>query len=253
MALRFFLSTSLWFLGKPDESQRELERASSLMVDLDHAPSHAAFTAFKLCSYFYYRDTGSIKQAARRLKQLCEEYGFRLYVPVGMIYTGWALAQEGETEEGLKLIEQGVAEYQSTGSLIKFVEVRAMHGEVLWKAGQTESALRALEDGMEQANRRQEHLLEPELYRLRGEIQLAQENEGAAAADFDRAVEIARGEGALSMELRAVMSRCHLLRRQRKINQASQELSKIYSCFTEGFNTKDLIEAKRLMGELCAA
>ena len=253
MALRYFLSAILWFLGKPEESRKELDRVSYLIAELNHAHTTAAFTAFKLCSHFYYHDTTSIKHAAGRLKQLCEENGFRLYVPVGMMYRGWALAQDGEIEEGLELMKRGAEEYRSTGSLIKFVEVQVMYAEILWKAGRREFALRALEDGMAQASRRQEHLLEPELYRLRGEIQLEQGNEKAAAADFDRALEIARGQGALSLELRAVMSKGRLLRRQGKMDQASQELNRIYGCFTEGFNTKDLVEAKRLISELCAS
>jgi predicted ATPase len=186
------------------------------------------------------------------LKELKEYNGFRLYVPVEMMYSGWALAEEGETDEGLKRMERGLAEYRSTGSLIKFVEVQVMHAEVLRKAGFTERALDALEDGIAQASKSQEHLLEPELYRIRGEIRLGQGDESAAVADFDRALDIARGQGALSLELRAVMSKCQLLRRQGKLDEARRRLSKVYDCFTEGFNTKDLVEAKSLIGELCA-
>jgi predicted ATPase len=167
-----------------------------------------------------------------------------------MMYSGWALAQEGQTDEGLKLMERGLAEYRSTGSLIKFVEVQVMHAEVLRKVGLNERALDAVEDGIAQATRRQEHLLEPELYRIRGEIQLEQGDERAAAGDFDRALDVAHGQGALSLELRAAMSKCQLLRRQEKIDAARRQLTNVYNCFTEGFNSKDLVDAKTLI-ELC--
>ncbi len=250
MALRFFLSSSLWFLGKPEESQTELDQASLLIADLNHAPSTAAFTAFKLSSYFYLCDVKRMRETAEKLKELNEENGFRLYVPVEMMYSGWALAQEGETDEGLKWMERGVAEYRSTGSLVKFVEIQMMRAEVLRKVGFTERALDALEDGIAQASRRQEHLLEPELYRIRGEILLAQGDERAAATDFDRALDVSRGQGALSLELRAAMSKCQLLRRQGEIDAARRQLSNVYHCFTEGFNTKDLVEARSLIQEL---
>jgi class 3 adenylate cyclase len=252
MALRFFLSSSLWFLGKPEESSIELDHASYLIADLNHAPSTAAFMAFKLSSYLYLRDLKRMRETAGKLKELNEENGFRLYVPVEMMYSGWALVEEGDTDEGFRRMERGVAEYRSTGSLIKFVEVQVMHAEVLRKVGFTERALDAIEDGIAQASRRQEHLLEPELYRIRGEIRLGQGDERAAAMDFDRAMDFARGQGALSLELRAAMSKCQLLRKQGKINAARRQLSNVYDCFTEGFNTRDLVEANSLIGELCA-
>ena len=253
MALRYFLSAILWFLGKPEESQNELEHTSRLIEQLNHAPSTAAFMAFKLSSYLYLDDTKKIKDTADKLKALCEENGFRLYISVAMMYSGWALAEEGETEAGLEQMDRGLAAYRNTLSGIKLVEVQVMRAEILRKAGFTERALDVLEDGISQASSRQEHLFEPELYRIRGEIRFTQGNESAAVADFDRALDISRGQGALSLELRAVMSKCQLLRKQGKSNEARQQLSTVYDRFTEGFDTKDLVGAKTFMGELCAS
>ena len=252
MALRYFLSAILWFLGKPEESQNELEHASRLIEQLNHAPSTAAFMAFKLSSYLYFGDTKKMKDTAEKLKALCEENGFRLYISVAMMYSGWALAEEGETEAGLEEMERGLAAYRNTLSGIKLVEVQMMRAEILRKAGFAERVLDVIEDGIAQASSRQEHLFESELYRTRGEIRLGQGDESAAAADFDRALDVAHGQGALSLELRAVMSKCQLLRRQGKKDEARGSYAKSMTRFTEGFDTKDLVEAKTLIGELCA-
>jgi tetratricopeptide (TPR) repeat protein len=252
MALRFFLSASLWLLGSRKESEQELAKAATLIAVLKHAPSSAAFMAYKLCFYLYSRDTKTMRIAAAELIQLSEAEGFRLYVPVGMMYSGWALIADGEIDEGLKQIERGLTAYRATGSFIKYVEVMVMYAEALYKAGRIEDAVHALEEGMRHANTREEHLLESELYRIRGDIRLAQNRESDAAEDLDRAIEIARRQSAVALELRAVMSKCRFLQSQGKKHEAQWQLRKLYDSFTEGFYTKDLIEAKNLLDELSA-
>ena len=67
---------------------------------------------------------------------------------------------------------------------------------------------------------------------------------------FHKAIEIARKQQAKSLELRAVMSLAQLWQRQGKRYEAHRMLSDIYNWFTEGFDTKDLQEAKALLGKL---
>jgi len=71
-----------------------------------------------------------------------------------------------------------------------------------------------------------------------------------AEACFHEAINIARRQGAKSLELRAVMGLSRLWQRQGKKKKARQMLAEIYGWFTEGFDTKDLQEAKTLLREL---
>jgi adenylate cyclase len=64
---------------------------------------------------------------------------------------------------------------------------------------------------------------------------------------FHKAIEIARRQSAKSLELRAVMSVSRLWQRQGKKDEARQMLAEIYGWFTEGFDTRDLQEAKALL------
>jgi adenylate cyclase len=114
---------------------------------------------------------------------------------------------------------------------------------------------------------------EAELYRVKGTLTLQQENQkakikrqkakietdprsltsdpqGEAEACFQKAIQIACGQQAKSLELRAMMSLARLWQQQGKKAEAHQMLSEIYSWFTEGFDTKDLQEAKGLLDEL---
>ena len=74
--------------------------------------------------------------------------------------------------------------------------------------------------------------------------------EAEAEACFLKALEVARKQQAKSLELRAVMSLARLWQQQGKKRHAHKLLAEIYGWFTEGFDTKDLLEAKTLLGEL---
>ena len=95
---------------------------------------------------------------------------------------------------------------------------------------------------------------EAELYRLTGELLLAQKGTrpkwGEAEANFYQALAIARRQQAKSLELRAAVSLAHLWQRQGKRAEAYELLAPIYGWFTEGFDTTDLQEAKALLAEL---
>ena len=69
---------------------------------------------------------------------------------------------------------------------------------------------------------------------------------------FDRALTVARQQQAKSWELRAAMSLARLWRDQGKVRQARDLLAPVYGWFTEGFDTRDLKEAKALLEELAA-
>ena len=91
-----------------------------------------------------------------------------------------------------------------------------------------------------------------EWYRLKGELLLRRSAEHHAEAEscFCQAIEIARSQGAKSLELRAVMSLSRLWQRQGKRDQARELLAPIYGWFTEGFDTADLQDARALLDEL---
>ena len=93
---------------------------------------------------------------------------------------------------------------------------------------------------------------EAELNRTAGEIALMSPEPDAtkAQAYFDRALTVARAQQAKSWELRAAMSLARLLRDQGKVQQARELLAPTYGWFTEGFDTRDLKDAKVLLEEL---
>jgi predicted ATPase len=96
--------------------------------------------------------------------------------------------------------------------------------------------------------------MEAECHRVAGELLLAlaipQQKKGEE--HFVHAIKVARQQQAKSWELRAAMSLARLWRDQGKVQQAREVLGPVYGWFTEGFDTRDLKEAKALLEELAA-
>jgi predicted ATPase len=93
---------------------------------------------------------------------------------------------------------------------------------------------------------------EAEIHRLKGELLLQQSSDNQAEAEicFQQALSVTRPQQAKSLELRAATSLARLWQSQRKGEEARQLLEPVYSWFTEGFDTADLIDAKALLDEL---
>jgi predicted ATPase len=91
--------------------------------------------------------------------------------------------------------------------------------------------------------------------RIKGELLL---HEGeylsviAAEQHFEKALEVARSQGALFWELRTAISLARLRANQDRSGDAHHVLASSYGKFSEGFETSDLRSAKEMMAKLSA-
>jgi predicted ATPase len=115
-----------------------------------------------------------------------------------------------------------------------------------------EEGLRTLSEGFTLLDSTEERFYEAELHRVKGELLLmrSDSNLAEAASCFERALTVARKQGAKSLELRAITSLARLLRDTNRHGEAHAMLAEIYGWFTEGFDTSDLKDAKALLDQL---
>ena len=120
------------------------------------------------------------------------------------------------------------------------------------EVGHVKQALTTLNDTIADVGRSGRHHFDAELHRLRGQLLLRDKWRDVAAAEaaLMRAIEVARRQHTRTFELRAAMSLARLWRDQGKVQQARELLAPVYGWFTEGFDTRDLKEAKVLLEEL---
>jgi predicted ATPase len=120
--------------------------------------------------------------------------------------------------------------------------------------GQFDDAWRCVGEAITAVETTKERMWEAGVHRTIGEIALLLPEPDAAKAQayFERALSVARNQQAKSWELRAAMSLARLWRDQGRVQQARELLAPVYGWFTEGFDTRDLKEAKALLEELAA-
>ena len=182
---------------------------------------------------------------------LASEKGFPQFVALGMIMRGWALAVQGQGEEGITQLHQRLAAFRAAGAEISRSRDLALLAEAYGEMGQTEEGLTVLAEALAVADKTGERYWEAEMHRLKGELLLRQASPfEEVEAYFRQAIEIARDQQAKSLELRAATSLSRLWQRQGKRTEAHGLLAPIYGWFTEGFDTTDLQEGKALLDAL---
>ena len=183
---------------------------------------------------------------------LSTEQGFPSYLTTGNLLRGWAVATQGEPEAGISILRKCLAGLKVSRADVRRTYYLALLAEVLGKAELFDEGLQVLGEALDFVADRGERWWEAELYRLRGELLLAESQRDFAEAEscLHRALSIAREQQAKSFELRTATALAQLWRDQGRGDEAHGLLAPIYGWFTEGFDTVDLKAAKALLAEL---
>jgi predicted ATPase len=247
-----YVAWPLWQLGYPDQARTRSHEAIALAQELPHPLSLAAAFDYAAFTHCYRREGHATQERAEAGMALASEKGFPQYVALGMIMRGWALAVQGQGEEGIAQLLQGMAAQHAAGIVVDQTRRLALLAEAHGKVGQTEAGLTALAEALAIAHRTGERFWEAEIHRLKGEFLLARAtgHETEAEASFRQALAGARRQQAKSWELRAATSLARLWQQQDQRAEAHALLAPVYGWFTEGFDTADLKEAKALLDTL---
>jgi class 3 adenylate cyclase/predicted ATPase len=249
---RLYAALTLWLLGYPEQALARLHDALALAHALSHPYTLAwVWYSAALVSHLR-RDVPAVHEQAEAAVTLSTEHGFPQWVAMGTIFRGWALAMQGQGEEGMTQVRQGVAALRATGATLLVPFWCTLLADVCAHLGHTEDALQALAEAHTLVEQHDERWWEAEVCRLWGVLLLQQPGTPQAEAEtwLQRALDVARRQEAKSLELRAAMSLSRLWQQQGKRAEARELLAPIYSWFTEGFDTADLQEARALLEEL---
>lgn len=191
--------------------------------------------------------------AAQRNIALSKQHEFAMWSNYAQADSGVALIEAGEVHDGIDMMQRYFAAAKVTGHRFN----RPLHlgamATAAAKLSNWKDAASYLREALEQTETVGERWFEAELHRLKGELLLAEH--GLPAADralpcFLRSLDVARAQSARLWELRASVSLAKLLQTQSKAREAYDVLAPVYDGFSEGFNTKDLAEAKAFMDGL---
>jgi class 3 adenylate cyclase/predicted ATPase len=247
IAARLMLAKTLWVLGYPDSAPTRAKEAIELA---EGHPYTLAFCHYVISLVRLLRGEPALAQAeAEHSLSISLEQKFPIYAAYSRFSRGCALLDQDRCTEGLNDITQGIAEAREIDMRYLRAMMDAWHARAHAKLGNVHQALATVESAIGQVNDASGRAWEAELYRLRGEflLQLSQDQAPLAEASFAQALAVARRQQAKSWELRAAISLAELLEARGRDGEAQALIAPIYERFDEGFETADLVKARRIL------
>lgn len=246
------MSWSLWLLGRVDTAVMRMDAAVQRADAISH-PHSQAYACYYACILHALRDEFLIAQAyADRCIALSEEHGFRQW-RLARAIRGICMASVDPSPNALGEIRAALDEYRQAGYQLAITALYVLLCQRLSIDRNFEAALELIESGLATTIRNSERILEAELYRLKARVLIGRggpDAEAVAQSLLDQALTVARSQCAKALELRAAMDLAALWLDQQKREQALELLGPIYDFFIEGFDTKDMKQAKALLERL---
>jgi predicted ATPase len=170
----------------------------------------------------------------------------------GRNHEGHSLIQNGRPAEGIAPLKAGIALWEATGGKARTPTLKAFLAEAMALTGDLANALQLIDEAIAQVERPgwEERIYYAEVLRLKGWILSLKGDLDRAEQNFLASLDWARRQQAKMWELRTSTSLARLWQSQGKGRDAYALLAPVYDWFTEGFDTKDLLEAKALLAEL---
>ena len=254
VAILSFRSYALWMLGYPGAALADAREALKNAREIGHAATLMYALNQTTFTHIFCGNYATANAQLDEVVALADEKGAVYWKALGIALQGWVLALSGKASDAVHVIASGITAMRSTGAKI-FVPLHLSHlTRAYAELGQVDDAWRCIREAMTMIEAAKERVWEAEVNRVAGQMALKLPKPDAAKAEayFDRALAVARQQQAKSWELRAAMSLARLWRDQGKVQQARELLAPVYGWFTEGFDTRDLKEAKALLDELAA-
>jgi tetratricopeptide (TPR) repeat protein len=247
------MSWALWVLGHVDQAAARMGAAIQRAEALKDPHTQAYVYHYASVLYALRGEPAAAYQRAERCLRLSEEHGFRQWQSLSPFIRAICAA----VLEPSSTIDQaftGLDEYRGAGYQFGITALFAFLCEALILRGQIDAVPEVIEQALAKCEVNTERFFEAELYRLKARALLVGKEPDAsihAQALLDKALTIARGQRARSLELRAARDLAEVWRDRGRIKEARELITPTYAWFTEGFDTPDLKDAKALLDALC--
>lgn len=240
---------TLWILGYPEQAQDSARKALDLAERTNHPLTFAGILSFATDLEYHLRDFPTQKKLAERMLAVTTEQALPLWGTWARTMIGSATVDLGDPTTGIAEIIAGMEGFRATGARMNVSYLLARLSAAHLTAGQLEPALERVNEALRLRETDFDCYYDAELFRIKGEIQRRIDGTDLRAAEacFERALEIARSQRARSFELRAAMGLGSLMYDTGRRQEALALLGPVYEWFTEGHETPDLKDARRLL------
>jgi class 3 adenylate cyclase/tetratricopeptide (TPR) repeat protein len=251
VAMLAFAAWVFWILGQVDEAVARMSAALERADAVQHAHTHAYAWYYASVLHALRGEPAIAKGYAERCLAISEQHGFRQWLGLARAIRGICAAVLNASAGRLDEVKTALDEYQRAGYQLGLTAQIALLCPALLLRNEPEAALELIDHGLSIVSGNNERFFEAELYRLKARALFMR---GAPNAEveslLDQALRTAHSQQARSLELRAATDLAALWMKQGNHARAREVLSSIYGRFTEGFETRDLKEAKGMLVQL---
>jgi len=242
----------IWCLlqvGQHDQAKALCRRVKELAGDLSSSYATATALHYETMLALHLGEVELTRERAEELIALSDEQQFSLFWATGTGAHGWALAQQGDLEQGIAELERSIAVFDRMGAMVGRGFWLSCIVDGFLKHQRTADGLRRVEEAL--SFQGLSRYYDAEIVRLKGELLLLEgRHRDAAKGCFLEALGMAQGQGAKMLELRAVMSLGRQLAEEGDPGHARAVLSQACESSTEYVNCRELGEARALLESL---
>jgi class 3 adenylate cyclase/tetratricopeptide (TPR) repeat protein len=243
----------LWMLGFPEQARRLSDESVAHGRADRHAFNLVWALTFSAYVFAYRREPERFLERVGEAERLARDQGLAFIYEVSVPQArGIAEIQNGRPREAIALLRRGIERWTRTGGNVRIPLVKSALAEAVALDGDTDTALELIDECLEQINRPagQERLWLAEVLRRKGWILQRHGRNEEAETHLRASIDCARQQHAKSWELRSTMTLARLLKETGRRDAARDLLSPVFEWFTEGADTKDLMDAKALLDSL---
>ncbi|MBW7882656.1 MAG: AAA family ATPase [Caldilineaceae bacterium] len=241
------LAYLLWYLGYADQAAVLADEATKLARQAGQPFGIVYALVWSLFVHSHRGDIDRTRRYADEAVSICTEYGLEMWRAMAAIFQGWAWAETGDVTRGVALMQQSLAALDATGARYALPYL-GMLAQWYARAGRLDQAVALVDRGLSVVEERGPHCSTAELLRVSALLrnQVIGADEGVAAT-LERALSVARSQQARMLELRVLTTMVQLGVMRRAQDRAVAELRAVLAWFTEGTETRDLVDAAALL------
>ncbi len=199
-----YRALSHWILGRADLALADCEQALALAEELGHAYSSAQAEFYASWLYALMRDAPRAELFASRAVASCEDGGFDFYGGLAQVIHGWAVSFRSNAAAAIAEMKRGIGQVRAPEADVCLSCFLPWIADVQLRVGNIDEGLATIGEAHELA---EETFYAAERWRLEGDLRAAIDPSGAAAC-YARALDTARHQGSVALELRARLSMC---------------------------------------------
>lgn len=237
-----------WLCGMPDKAREFAKQTLDASVAQGHPVSLCITYLYTTVAVLWLRELEWAEGLIETVIEVANKHQLKPYRTGGVALKGELLLARGRTEAGVSVIRSVLDSLRAEQLNIMLVPTLRAYAEGLARMGHQDEAEKAICDLVYRAEAVSPTYLLPELLRTQGDILATRPGSNdEVEAVYRKAIAQAQTDGALGWQLRAANSLARHWRKTDRLEQATELLVRTLSLFTEGFETRDLVEARELI------